>query len=100
MATNLTVQVRSIAIVTSAIAHGDLSKTIEAQVEGEMLALKATVNGMVANLRVFASEVTRVSREVGTEGRLGVQAQVPGVEGAWKELTDNVNRMTTTLTVS
>lgn len=80
MATNLTVQVRSIAIVTSAIAHGDLSKTIDAQVEGEMATLKETVNDMVFKLRVFSSEVTRVSLEVGTKGQLGGQAVVLGVE--------------------
>ncbi|KAL8281120.1 hypothetical protein RQP46_006478 [Phenoliferia psychrophenolica] len=98
MATNLTVQVRSIAIVTSAIAHGDLSKTIDAQVEGEMATLKETVNDMVFKLRTFSSEVTRVSLEVGTKGQLGGQAVVLGVEGTWKELTDNVNRMALNLT--
>lgn len=80
MATNLTVQVRSIAIVTSAIAHGDLSKTIDVEVEGEMSTLKDTVNDMVLKLRIFSSEVTRVSLEVGTEGILGGQAVVLGVE--------------------
>ncbi|KAM0791386.1 hypothetical protein ACM66B_005851 [Microbotryomycetes sp. NB124-2] len=98
MATNLTVQVRSIAIVTSAIAHGDLSKTIDVQLQGEMAALKETVNDMVAKLRVFSSEVTRVSLEVGTKGQLGGQAVVFGVEGVWKELTENVNRMAANLT--
>ncbi|SCV72010.1 BQ2448_4704 [Microbotryum intermedium] len=98
MATNLTVQVRSIAIVTSAIAHGDLSKTIDAQVEGEMATLKETVNDMVYKLRVFSSEVTRVSLEVGTMGQLGGQAVVNGVEGTWREMTENVNRMASNLT--
>lgn len=83
----------SIAVVTSAIAHGDLSKTIDAQVEGEMAELRDTVNDMVFSLRIFSSEVTRVSLEVGTKGQLGGQAVVSGVSGVWKELTDNVNRM-------
>ncbi|TNY18500.1 hypothetical protein DMC30DRAFT_402944 [Rhodotorula diobovata] len=99
MATQLTVQIRSIAIVTSAIARGDLSKTIDAEVQGEMATLKETVNSMVTRLRVFSSEVTRVAREVGTDGQLGGQAVVHGVEGTWKELTDSVNRMAQNLTL-
>ncbi|GAA6003765.1 uncharacterized protein JCM10292_003365 [Rhodotorula paludigena] len=99
MATQLTVQIRSIAIVTSAIARGDLSKTIDAEVQGEMATLKETVNSMVTRLRVFSSEVTRVAKEVGTDGQLGGQAVVHGVEGTWKELTDSVNRMAQNLTL-
>ncbi|KAK4331275.1 Histidine kinase [Rhodotorula toruloides] len=88
----------SIAIVTSAIASGDLSKTIDAEVQGEMLALKSTANGMVQRLRVFAAEVTRVVKEVGTEGQLGGQAIVHGVEGTWRELTFSFNSMAANLT--
>ena len=98
MASNLTGQVRDIAEVTVAVANGDLSKKITADVRGEMLQLKETINTMVDQLRSFASEVTRVAREVGTEGRLGVQAVVPGVGGTWKDLTDSVNAMATNLT--
>ncbi|KAF9343950.1 hypothetical protein BGX34_006203, partial [Mortierella sp. NVP85] len=98
MASNLTTQVRSIAEVTTAVASGDLSKTIEVEAQGEISELKTTVNSMVERLRTFAAEVTRVAREVGTEGRLGGQAEVKGVEGTWKELTDNVNTMATNLT--
>jgi HAMP domain-containing protein/signal transduction histidine kinase/CheY-like chemotaxis protein len=98
MAANLTGQVRNIAEVTTAVALGDLSKKITADVQGEMLALKDTVNVMVDQLNGFASEVTRVAREVGTEGKLGAQAQVPGVGGTWKDLTDNVNQMAANLT--
>jgi len=98
MADNLTGQVRNIADVTTAVAKGDLSKKITVDVKGEILALKDTINVMVDQLNSFASEVTRVAREVGTEGKLGGQAQVPGVGGTWKDLTDNVNLMATNLT--
>src|SRR5205809_938820 len=98
MAANLTGQVRNIAEVTTAVALGDLSKKITVDVKGEILALKNTINTMVDQLNAFASEVTRVAREVGTEGKLGGQAQVPGVGGTWKDLTDNVNVMVTNLT--
>ncbi|CAA9431023.1 MAG: Two-component system sensor histidine kinase/response regulator hybrid, partial [uncultured Phycisphaerae bacterium] len=98
MAGNLTSQVRNIADVTKAVANGDLSKKITVDVKGEILELKNTVNTMVDQLRAFASEVTRVAREVGTEGKLGGQANVPGVTGAWKDLTDNVNLMARNLT--
>ncbi|KAG0273849.1 hypothetical protein BGZ96_004636, partial [Linnemannia gamsii] len=98
MATNLTTQVRSIAEVTTAVACGDLSKTIEVQAQGEISELKLTVNSMVEQLRTFAAEVTRVAREVGTEGKLGGQAVVKDVSGTWKELTDNVNTMASNLT--
>jgi HAMP domain-containing protein/signal transduction histidine kinase/DNA-binding response OmpR family regulator len=98
MAANLTGQVRNIADVTTAVAKGDLSKKITVDVKGEILELKNTINTMVDQLNGFASEVTRVAREVGTEGKLGGQAQVPGVGGTWKDLTDNVNLMATNLT--
>jgi HAMP domain-containing protein/CheY-like chemotaxis protein/signal transduction histidine kinase len=98
MAGNLTGQVRNIAEVATAIAKGDLSKKITVDVKGEILELKNTMNIMVDQLNSFASEVTRVAREVGTEGKLGVQAQVPGVAGTWKDLTDNVNLMAGNLT--
>jgi HAMP domain-containing protein/signal transduction histidine kinase/DNA-binding response OmpR family regulator len=98
MASNLTAQVRNIAEVTTAVANGDLSKKITVDVKGEILELKNTVNTMVDQLRSFASEVSRVAREVGTEGKLGGQAQVPGVAGTWKDLTDNVNAMASNLT--
>jgi len=98
MANNLTGQVRNIAEVTTAVANGDLSKKITADVKGEILELKNTINTMVDQLNAFASEVTRVAREVGTEGKLGGQAQVKGVAGTWKELTDNVNFMANNLT--
>jgi signal transduction histidine kinase/HAMP domain-containing protein/DNA-binding response OmpR family regulator len=98
MAANLTGQVRNIADVTTAVAKGDLSKKITVDVKGEILELKNTINVMVDQLNGFASEVTRVAREVGTEGKLGGQAQVPGVGGTWKDLTDNVNLMATNLT--
>jgi HAMP domain-containing protein/signal transduction histidine kinase/CheY-like chemotaxis protein len=98
MASNLTGQVRNIADVTIAVANGDLSKKITVDVRGEILQLKETINTMVDQLRSFASEVTRVAREVGTEGRLGVQAVVPGVAGTWKDLTDSVNTMGANLT--
>ncbi|MFS2112264.1 HAMP domain-containing protein, partial [Sphingomonas sp. Sphisp140] len=98
MATNLTGQVRNIAEVTTAVASGDLSKKITVEVKGEILELKNTINVMVDQLNSFASEVTRVAREVGTEGKLGGQAQVPGVGGTWKDLTDNVNLMADNLT--
>src|ERR687883_553757 len=99
MAGNLTAQVRNIAEVTTAVANGDLSKKITVDVRGEILELKNTVNRMVDQLNAFASEVTRVAREVGTEGELGGQAQVKGVAGTWKDLTDNVNSMAGNLTV-
>jgi HAMP domain-containing protein/CheY-like chemotaxis protein/signal transduction histidine kinase len=98
MAANLTSQVRNIAEVTTAVANGDLSKKITAEALGEILELKNTINTMVDQLRAFASEVTRVAREVGTEGRLGGQAEVPGVAGTWKDLTDSVNSMAGNLT--
>ncbi len=98
MAGNLTSQVRNIADVTKAVAAGDLSKKITVDVKGEILELKATINTMVDQLRSFASEVTRVAREVGTEGKLGGQADVQGVAGTWKDLTDNVNFMAGNLT--
>ncbi|NIA55217.1 response regulator [Massilia sp. TW-1] len=98
MAGNLTSQVRNIAEVTTAVANGDLSKKITVDVRGEILQLKDTINVMVDQLRSFASEVTRVAREVGTEGKLGGQAYVPGVGGTWKDLTDNVNFMASNLT--
>ena len=98
MAGNLTGQVRNIADVTTAVARGDLSKKITVDVRGEILELKNTINIMVDQLNAFASEVTRVAREVGTEGKLGGQAQVPGVAGTWKDLTDNVNMMAGNLT--
>jgi HAMP domain-containing protein/signal transduction histidine kinase/DNA-binding response OmpR family regulator len=98
MAANLTGQVRNIAEVTTAVANGDLSRKITADVRGEILQLKETINTMVDQLRSFASEVTRVAREVGTEGKLGGQAIVPGVAGTWKDLTDNVNSMAANLT--
>ncbi|WP_254878917.1 HAMP domain-containing protein [Streptomyces sp. NA04227] len=98
MALNLTSQVRNIAQVTTAVAKGDLSKKIDVDARGEILELKDTVNTMVQQLRAFADEVTRVAREVGTEGRLGGRAQVHGVSGVWKDLTDNVNFMADNLT--
>jgi CheY-like chemotaxis protein/HAMP domain-containing protein len=98
MAANLTGQVRNIAEVTTAVASGDLSKKITVDVKGEILELKNTINTMVDQLNSFASEVTRVAREVGTEGKLGGQAQVKGVAGTWKDLTDNVNLMAANLT--
>src|SRR5207302_780195 len=93
-----TSQVRNIADVTKAVANGDLSKKITVDVKGEILELKNTVNTMVDQLSSFASEVTRVAREVGTEGKLGGQAQVPGAAGTWKDLTDNVNQLAANLT--
>ena len=98
MAGNLTGQVRNIAEVTTAVARGDLSRKITVDVKGEILELKNTINTMVDQLNAFAGEVTRVAREVGTEGKLGGQAQVPGVAGTWKDLTDNVNFMASNLT--
>jgi CheY-like chemotaxis protein/signal transduction histidine kinase/HAMP domain-containing protein len=98
MAGNLTAQVRNIAEVTTAVARGDLSRKITVDVKGEILELKSTINTMVDQLNAFASEVTRVAREVGTEGKLGGQAEVPGVAGTWKDLTDNVNSMAKNLT--
>ena len=98
MAGNLTAQVRNIADVTTAVAKGDLSKKIEVDVKGEFLTLKSTINTMVDQLRSFAAEVTRVAREVGTEGELGGQADVQGVAGTWKDLTESVNSMAGNLT--
>ncbi|HEX6885074.1 MAG TPA: HAMP domain-containing protein [Planctomycetota bacterium] len=98
MASNLTDQVRNIAQVTTAVARGDLSRKITVDVKGEILELKDTINTMVDQLNAFAAEVTRVAREVGTEGKLGGQAQVPGVAGTWKDLTDNVNLLAANLT--
>src|ERR1700710_2543942 len=98
LAANLTTQVRNIAEVTTAVARGDLSRKITVEVRGEILELKSTINTMVDQLNSFAGEVTRVAKEVGTEGKLGGQAQVPGVAGTWKDLTDNVNFMASNLT--
>ncbi|MCC2545182.1 HAMP domain-containing protein [Hymenobacter sp. BT175] len=98
MASNLTSQVRDIANVTTAITKGDLSQKVSVDVRGEMLELKDNINRMVDSLNIFAGEVTRVAQEVGTEGRLGGQANVPNVSGVWKDLTDNVNRMAANLT--
>src|SRR6266699_3166317 len=98
MAGNLTAHVRNIAEVTTAVANGDLSKKITVDVRGEILDLKNTINGMVDQLNAFASEVTRVAREVGTEGRLGGQAYVLGASGIWRDLTDNVNQLAANLT--
>ncbi|MGC0406228.1 HAMP domain-containing protein/signal transduction histidine kinase [Streptomyces sp. SAI-126] len=98
MANNLTGQVRNIALVTTAVANGDLSKKIDVDARGEILELKTTINTMVDQLSSFAAEVTRVAREVGSEGRLGGQAEVEGVEGTWKRLTENVNELAGNLT--
>jgi len=99
LASNLTTQVRNIADVTTAVANGDLSQKITVEAQGEVLSLKNTINNMVDRLRVFADEVTRVAKEVGTEGKLGGQAEVPGVAGTWKGLTDSVNAMANSLTM-
>src|SRR5436309_15194682 len=98
MGANLTSQVRNIAEVTTAVARGDLNRKITVDVKGEILELKNTINTMVDQLNAFAAEVTRVEREVGTDGKLGGQAKVPGVAGTWKDLTDNVNVMAANLT--
>src|SRR3712207_1948568 len=98
MASNLTVQLRDVSKVATAIATGDLTQKITVDVRGEILQIKDVINTMVDQLNGFASEVTRVAREVGTEGKLGGQAQVKGVSGAWKDLTDNVNSMASNLT--
>src|SRR6476620_1213704 len=98
LAGNLTAQFRNIALVTTAVANGDLSKKISVEAKGEILELKDTINAMVEQLRIFAAEVTRVAREVGTDGQLGGQGRVPGVSGTWKDLTDNVNLMASNLT--
>ena len=98
LAGNLTNQVRNIALVTTAVANGDLSQKITVEARGEILELKNTVNTMVEQLRAFAAEVTRVAKEVGTDGKLGGQAEVKGVSGTWKDLTDNVNQMASNLT--
>src|SRR5262249_9164295 len=99
MANNLTNQVRNIAVITTAVARGDVRKKIEDGARGEVLDLKKTINNMVEKLRIFANEVIRVAIEVGTEGRLGGQATVPDVGGTWKDLTENVNAMAGNLTV-
>src|SRR5205823_3737915 len=98
LAGNLTAQVRNIAQVTTAVARGDLSQKITVDAQGEILEVKSTVNTMVDQLSSFADEVTRVAREVGTEGKLGGQAEVKGVSGVWRDLTDNVNYMGSNLT--
>src|SRR5262249_33443346 len=98
MGRNLTAQVRNIAEVTTAVARGELNRKITVDVKGEILELKDTINTMVDQLNAFAGEVSRVAREVGTEGKLGGQAVVPGVAGTWKDLTDNVNSMANNLT--
>src|SRR4051794_21284847 len=98
LANNLTAQVRNIAEVTTAVARGNLSKKITVDAKGEVLELKSTINTMVDQLNSFSAEVARVAREVGTEGKLGGQADVKGVSGVWKDLTDNVNFMATNLT--
>src|SRR5436189_4681148 len=98
MASSLTDQVRNIALVTTAVATGDLSKKITVDAKGEILELKETINTMVDQLSSFAAEVTRVAREVGTDGRLGGQAQVEGVSGVWRGLTESVNFMASSLT--
>src|SRR2546423_10049021 len=98
MAGNLTSQVRNNAAVTTAVATGDLTKKITVEAKGEILDLKNTINTMVDQLNAFASEVTRVAREVGTDGKLGGQADVRGVSGTWKDLTDSVNFMANNLT--
>jgi HAMP domain-containing protein len=98
MASNLTAQVRSISQVATAVARGDLSQTITVEAKGEVAALAESINSMVGTLGAFAGEVTRVAREVGTEGMLGGQATVPNVVGTWKDLTDNVNSMANNLT--
>src|SRR5687768_5292495 len=98
MGTNLTGQVRNIAEVTTAVARGDLSRKITVDVKGEILELKNTINTMVDQLNSFSAEVTRVAREVGSEGKLGGQATVKGVGGVWKDLTDSVNQMASNLT--
>src|SRR5262245_62198893 len=98
MAGNLTAQVRNIAEVTTAVVRGDLSRKIAVDVKGEILELKEAINTMLDQLRSFAAEVTRVAREVGTDGKLGGQAVVPGAAGTWKDLTDSVNAMASNLT--
>src|SRR3712207_5347704 len=98
MAANLTVQLRDVSGVASAIANGDLTRKITVEAQGEILQIKEVINRMVDQLSAFAAEVTRVAREVGTEGMLGGQAEVPGVAGTWKALTDNVNFMAANLT--
>src|SRR6185369_1362805 len=95
---NLTDEVRNIAQVTTAVANGDLTQTVTVDARGEVAELKDTINRMVAQLSSFAAEVTRVAREVGTDGKLGGQAKVSGVSGTWKDLTDNVNSMAANLT--
>jgi len=99
MASNLTVQLRDMSKVATAIANGDLTQKITVDVRGEILQIKNVINTMVDQLSAFASEVTRVAREVGTEGKLGGQAEVKGVAGTWKDLTDSVNFMASNLTV-
>src|SRR3712207_8155230 len=98
MASNLTDQVRQIAVVTTAVANGDLSQKVTVEAKGEVAALAETINRMVDQLSSFAAEVTRVAREVGTDGVLGGQAEVEGVSGTWRDLTESVNGMATNLT--
>ena len=98
LANNLTEQVRNIAQVTTAVAQGDLTQKITVEASGEISELKDTINTMVEQLSTFASEVTRVATEVGGKGKLGAQAEVPGVSGSWKDLTDNVNMLANNLT--
>src|SRR5204863_3996441 len=99
MASNLTVQLRDVSKVATAVANGDLTQKITVDVSGEILQIKNVINTMVDQLSSFAAEVTRVAREVGTDGKLGGQAEVKGVAGTWKDLTDNVNFMASNLTV-
>src|SRR5207237_965984 len=98
MAANLTSQVRSVADVATAVAHGDLNRKLTVEAKGEVAALADTINGMIDTLAVFADQVTNVAREVGSEGKLGGQARVPGAAGLWRDLTDNVNRLAANLT--
>src|SRR6201996_7671721 len=98
MAANLTDQVREIATVTKAVAKGDLSQKVQSRAKGEIFDLQHTINTMVDQLRSFATEVTRVARDVGTEGKLGGQAQIAGIQGMWNDLTVNVNAMASNLT--
>ena len=99
MTSNLTTQVREIADVTTAIANGDLTRKVQARCKGEMLEVKSTINSMVDQLQQFANEVTKIAREVGTEGRLGGQAQVKNTRGTWRTLTESVNGMAENLTI-
>src|SRR5207253_3822346 len=98
MAANLTSQVRSVASVVNAVANGDLTRKLQVEAKGEVAALADTINGMIDTLATFADQVTNVAREVGSEGKLGGQARVPGATGTWRDLTDNVNRLAANLT--